>query len=143
MIEALSGIAVAAFSILALAVLTVLLCLNIRRAGSKTVRIILIVLICLAAIAGVFGGLDACRANKVIGTYSGSEYECITIDGVEYRADYDNPYDSSDRDKMLGKVVFANGYINSDPMYIWSVEGTDEYIYALWVADGTFYKKQE
>ena len=143
MIEALSGIAVAAFGILALAVLTVLLCLNVRRAGSKTVRIIFIVMICLSAIAAVFGGLNAYRANKVIGTYSGSEYERITIGGVEYLADYDNPYCSSDRDKVLGKAVPANDDIKSDPMYIWSVDGTDEYIYALWVADGTFYKKQE
>ena len=58
-------------------------------------------------------------------------------------ADYDNPYDSSDRDKMLGKVVGANDENHSDPMYVWSVDGTDEYIYALWVADGTFFKKQQ
>ena len=143
MIEAFSGIAVAAFSVLALAVLTVFLCLNIRNAGSRMVRIIFIVLICLFVIAGVFGSINSYRSNKTIGTYSGSEYEHITIDGVLYVADYDNPYDSSDRDKMLGKVVGANDENHSDPMYVWSVDGTDEYIYALWVADGTFFKKQQ
>ena len=143
MIEAFSGIAVAAFSVLALAVLIILLCLNIRRAGSRSVRVIFIVLICLFAITGIFGSLNAYRSNKVIGTYGGSEYELITIDGVEYRADHNNQYDSPDGDKMLGKVVFEreDGH-RHDPMYVWSVEGTDEYIYALSFADGTFFKKQ-
>ena len=44
---------------------------------------------------------------------------------------------------MMGKVVLANDTNHADPMYVWSVEGTDEYIYALWVADGTFFKKQQ
>ena len=40
-------------------------------------------------------------------------------------------------------MIFEKGNDGFDPMYIWTVKGTDEYIYALWVYDGTFYRKAE
>lgn len=48
---------------------------------------------------------------------------------------------STARNKRLGKVVFRN--TETDPMVVWSIKGYDnnEYIYALWVYDGAFYKK--
>lgn len=57
--------------------------------------------------------------------------------------DYSNDYSSSDRDKLLGKVVFVNDR-SYDPMYVWTVKGDpdNEYIYTLWAYDGTFYKRQ-
>ena len=81
-------------------------------------------------------------ANRVIGSYYGSEYEFIRIGDDVYVFDADDPYTSSDRRFRLGRVVSENG-ASSESMYIWSVKGTDEYIYRVWgLADGAFYRKE-
>ncbi len=80
--------------------------------------------------------------NHTIGTFNGTEYDTITIEGVTYKADNSHAYSGSDKDKLLGKVVFSGPYENDvDPMYVWSIDGTDEYIYAVWVYDGQIFKK--
>lgn len=82
-------------------------------------------------------------ANRVIGSYYGSEYEFIRIGDDVYVFDADDPYTSSDRRFRLGRVVSENG-ASSESMYIWLVKGTDEYIYRVWgLADGAFYRKTE
>ena len=82
--------------------------------------------------------------NHTIGTFTGSEYDIIMIDGVQYKSDYDNVYSSSDKEKYLGKVIYSGSSKNkTDPMYVWSIKGTDEYIYALWLYDGTVFKKTD
>ncbi|MBR3341072.1 MAG: hypothetical protein IKG30_05590 [Clostridiales bacterium] len=81
--------------------------------------------------------------NKTIGTFSGSEYEIITIGEDTYKANYDNVYHSSDKGRLLGRVLFDSkpDDKNIEPMYVWEIKGTDNYIYASWAYDGTIYKK--
>lgn len=80
--------------------------------------------------------------QQVIGTYKAvGENDTIMIDDDIYKADYQNEYSSSDKRKPLGKVVPDDKDAVLDPMYVWSVKGTDEYIYVLWGHDGTFFKK--
>ena len=81
--------------------------------------------------------------NKTIGTFSGSEYEIITIGEDTYTANYDNVYHSSDKGRLLGRVLFDSkpDDKNIEPMYVWEIKGTDNYIYASWAYDGTIYKK--
>lgn len=139
----LGGAVAVAASLIAVIVLCFLIGMNIKSAGKKSHRVLLIALMCAFLIVGIFGALRVVQANNVIGTYSGAESDCIMIDGVTYVADYDNLYSSKDRDSLLGKVVYGgSGDISGhDPIYVWSVDGTDEYIYALQAYDGTFYKK--
>ncbi len=85
-------------------------------------------------------GKNIIDKNRVIGKFYGSEYEFIDISGVTYEADYNNNYSATDKDRVLGKVI--SEVAKADPMYIWSVKGTDEYIYALWGYDGTFFKRR-
>ena len=67
----------------------------------------------------------------------------IMIDGETYKADYDHTYSSSDTNKLLGKVVFSGHSHDTsvDPMYVYSIDGTDDYIYAIWDYDGQIFKK--
>ena len=81
------------------------------------------------------------HSNRVIGNYYGSEYEYIRIGDDLYELDANDPYTSSDRGIRLGRVVSERDS-SSESMYIWSVKGTDEYIYRLWgFSDGGFYRK--
>ncbi len=80
--------------------------------------------------------------NHTIGTFSGSEYDIITIDGVSYKADYSNTFSGTDKKNLLGKTVYSGTTENTiDPMYVWSIKGTEEYIYAVSDFDGTVYKR--
>jgi len=120
----------------------ILFVLAVRSGGKKRIIAITIVGTITATVLFIAGKLYY-DYNHVIGTFSGGEYDIITIDGVQYKSDYDNDYSSSDTGKILGKVVFSGNKYSQDidPMYIWSIKGTDEYIYALWVYDGTIFKK--
>ena len=80
-------------------------------------------------------------SNRVIGSYYGSEYEYIRINNDVYELDANNPYLSSDRWLRLGRVVSETDP-SAESMYIWSVKGSDEYIYRVWgIYDGGFYRK--
>ena len=105
---------------------------------SKTKKaVISTVIICILLATSVY----VIYSNRVIGSYYGSEYEYIRIGSEVYEFDANDPYTSSDRGMRLGKVVSENG-ASSESMYIWSVKGTDEYIYRVWgFSDGAFYKK--
>ena len=103
----------------------------------KTIIAAVIICIVLATAAYIF------YCNRVIGSYYGSEYEYIRIGSVVYEIDAADSYTSSDRGVRLGRVVSENG-ASSESMYIWSVKGTDEYIYRVWgFSDGAFYKKAD
>ena len=103
----------------------------------KTIIIVIVVsIMCLI-------GLYIVHSNKVIGEYYGSEYDYIRIGNDIYKFDADNPYISSERGIRLGRVVSQNDS-SDESMYIWSVKGTDEYIYRVWgLYDGGFYRKVE
>lgn len=75
---------------------------------------------------------------KPIGTITGVENDRITIDGVIYDDDYNNDYSSSDRKDYLGKVETKDSEV---VFRVYSVKGTDEYIYTLWGWEGAFYKR--
>lgn len=80
--------------------------------------------------------------DKIIGEVYGAEHEYMKI-GEDTYTECDNPgiAISTARNKKLGKVVFRNA--EADPMVVWSIKGYDhnEYVYALWVYEGAFYKK--
>ncbi|MDD6208525.1 MAG: hypothetical protein PUB10_08410 [Clostridiales bacterium] len=76
--------------------------------------------------------------GEPIGQISGLEMDVITIDGCVYEADYNNDYSINDRDKYLGKVVTYDAEVS---FRVYSVKGTDEYIYCLWDWEGAIYKK--
>ncbi|MBO4636329.1 MAG: hypothetical protein J5685_04205 [Clostridiales bacterium] len=137
--------AVAAPIVIALTVIAVFRASKTGPGGKKIMKMILISLLCMFSIVAVYEGIQLIRANKVIGIYRGTEYDIIEIEGKMYTIDYDNPYSSSDRGQRLGKVVLSNpeSRPHYDPMYIWSVEGTDEYIYAVCGYDGAFYRRAE
>ncbi len=109
---------------------------------TKKVRNALVLGLIVSFVACAFSVKRLYDANKVIGTYGGVELDRIVIDGVVYEADYDNPYSSSDKKKLLGKVVFNNpsGNGDYDPMYVWSIDDDNEFIYALSVYDGMVFR---
>lgn len=118
-----------------------LLIVGIRKGDKQRAAVIIAVLIVTLITLG--GGIKIFYDyNHTIGTFSGSEYDIITIDGVTYKTDSSNTYSGSDKKKLLGKVIFSGQSTNdTDPMYVWSIDGTDEYIYAVWVYDGQIFKK--
>lgn len=73
-----------------------------------------------------------------IGRISGAEMDFITIDGCVYEECNDKNYSIRHKGKYLGKVVTDDEKI---VFRVYSVKGTDEYIYRLWDWEGGFYKK--
>lgn len=73
-----------------------------------------------------------------IGQISGPEMDIITINGCTYEEDYNNAYTINDRGNYLGRVINADETVT---FRIYSVKGTDEYIYRLWDWEGALYKK--
>ena len=127
-------------------VLAVLFIKTMKENGAAAIRVLFTSLICIAVVVGILGSKRMIEASRVVGVYSGTEYDTIEINGVKYEADYNAPYNSPDKEKLLGKAVCAYDIIQGntyDPMYIWTVKGSDDYIYALLVYDGVFYKKAE
>ena len=121
----------------------VLLFKAVKKKTAASVRILFALLLCAAILIGFFGTKKLTRASAVAGVYSGTEYDKLEVKGVRYEACYDAPYNSRDKDELLGKAVWINepDGAHHDPMYIWTVKGSDEYLYALWVYDGTFFKR--
>ena len=84
--------------------------------------------------------LTGCTAP--IGTVQGSEWDVITIDGVEYvKADgeYDI-YSSSDKDTHLGYIESGDNKLN-----VYSIQGDTEgnYLYVRWEWEGDIYVRKD
>lgn len=77
-------------------------------------------------------------SKEPIGQISGPEMDIVTINGCIYEADYDNDLSSNDRGHYIGKVMTDDAEVT---FKIYSVKGTDDYIYRLWDWEGAFYKK--
>lgn len=109
---------------------------NVLKAMHKPLFIVTIIILIVSSI--IFIGRD----DKVIGEVYGAEHEYMKI-GEDTYTECDNPgvAISTARNKRLGTVVFRN--TEADPMVVWSIKGYDnnEYVYALWVYEGAFYKK--
>lgn len=121
--------------------LIVLMVLGIKAGGKK--RIIAITVPCAILLAlALTGAKIYYDYNHVIGTFSGAEYDNITIDSVTYEIETNSKYSSHDTDKLLGRVDFAGNtqYRDPEPMYVWSIKGSDDHIYAI-AGDGAIYKK--
>lgn len=119
----------------------VLIILGIKAGGKKRVLALIIpfaiIFTLTAGAAKIYYDF-----NHTIGTFSGSEFDTITIKGVSYKADYSNTFSGTDKKKLLGKTVYSGTTDNTvDPMYVWSIKGTEEYIYAVSDFDGTIYKR--
>ena len=80
----------------------------------------------------VFGG---CKQDEYGGTISGAECEYITVENRQYELCSDAPFHPSDQDKRIGKI--KNGDMT---FYLYSVKGTDQYIYCRWEWEGHMYK---
>lgn len=103
----------------------------------KYIRIICLIGIAVLMLGYICNTLIS-NFGEPIGQISGPEMDVITIDGCVYEADYNTDYSSNDRDKYLGKVVTNDAEVSFS---VYSVKGTDEYIYCLWEWEGAFYKK--
>ena len=75
-----------------------------------------------------------------IGNISGVENDIITIDGVIYESNYNNDYSIKDRGDYLGKVETKDSQLQ---YRVYSVKGTDEFIYGFLAWEGTLYKRIE
>lgn len=137
------GILAVAAALILCPVLAILFVKTLKENGTTAIKVMFTSLICLAVVIGILGSKRMIEAAKVVGVYSGEENDRIEINGVQYEADYNAPYNSPDKDKLLGKALCANEASAYDPMYIWTVKDTDDYIYALQVYDGLFYKRAE
>ena len=84
--------------------------------------------------------LTGCTAP--IGTVQGSEWDVITIDGVEYvKADGEHDiYSSSDKDTHLGYIESGDNKLN-----IYSIKGDTEgnYLYIRWEWEGDIYVRKD
>ena len=131
------------FSIVLVAVIVLVLIKH--KDLKKRLMTILYVGLALAVVASIVCAHRLYMANKVIGTFEGGNFATIVIDGVTYDLDYDNSYSSSDTKKLLGKVVSKKNTEGAqfDTMYVWSIDDTDEYIYAVCVYDGAVYRIAE
>lgn len=77
-------------------------------------------------------------SKEPIGQICGPEMDIVIINGCTYEADYNNDLSSSDKGHYIGKVMTDDAEVT---FKIYSVKGTDEYIYRLWDWEGAFYKK--
>ena len=128
-----------------LAPLIVLMVLGIRAGGKRRVAAIVIPSVILSVIFFVLFFSVFLRYtghNRYIGTFSGAEYDYITIDGVTYEIEMNSQYTFADKGEFLGKVRYDGDptYRASEPMSVWSIRGTDDHIYGK-AADGSVYKK--
>lgn len=84
--------------------------------------------------------LTGCAAP--IGTVQGTEWDVITIDGVEYIKAYGEHdiYSSSDKDIHLGYIESGDNRLN-----VYSIKGDMEgnYLYVRWEWEGDIYVRKE
>lgn len=118
-----------------------------RKKGAKGMdKYMLTMMIIMFLISGTITGFiifKVLKTNKTVGTVYGENNEFIKIENTIYQAEPDCELPSEDRDKLLGKVVFEEN--EHDPMYVWDMKGEYQgtYIYVLWGAEVTYYKKIE
>ena len=130
-----------------LAPLVVLMVLGIRAGGKRRIAAIVIPCVVFTAVflaAFIPVLIKYMSSQDVIGTFSGAEYDYITIDGVTYEIEMNSEYTFADKGEFLGRVVFDGNtpYRDPEPMYVWSILGSDDHIYGR-AADGSVYKKVE
>ena len=95
--------------------------------------VVIVALIILAVIASVVFKIPT------IGKVHGAENEKITIDGVTYIQNTSLDFSYADKGRFLGYVTNEKTTIR-----VYDVKGeNDDYIYALWEWEGSFYEKQD
>ena len=75
------------------------------------------------------------KYNEPIGTIGGAEWDYIVINNKKYEYCTDSTYNSSDKNKKLGKIKSGDVVFN-----IYSIKGTDKYLYCRWEWEGRIYK---
>ena len=98
----------------------------------KTVIPLFLSLLCIFAFS-----LAGCN-KAAVGTVSGAEYEFLTMDGEEYELCTDAPFHASDRGKKIGEIKSGDR-----TFHVYSVKGTDQYLYCRWEHEGRMYKLAE
>ena len=96
----------------------------------KTVISLFLALLCVFAL--VFA---CCKKDESMGAISGAEYEYLTVGDQEYELCTDSPFHSSDKDKKIGKIKSGDM-----TLHVYSVKGTDQYLYCRWEHEGRMYK---
>ena len=95
--------------------------------------VVIVALIILSAIASVVFKIPT------IGKVHGAENEKITIDGVTYIQNTSLDFSYADKGRFLGYVTNEKTTIR-----VYDVKGeNDDYIYALWEWEGSFYEKEK
>lgn len=74
----------------------------------------------------------------VVGTIHGAEWEYLSVGEELYEKTYDSPVHRADKGSFIGIVT------NGDTKFrIYSIKGTDEYLYCQWEWEGQIYKRTQ
>ena len=97
-----------------------------------------VLLCCLlaAVLAGAFWGYRYTLGAQVIGTITGSEWQSLSIGEERYEIDDQAPVHGTEKDRFLG--IATSG---STRFRIYSIQGTDEYLYCRWDWEGWIYRR--
>lgn len=99
----------------------------------RKTAVYLCVILLLMAIAVIY---EQTIGAPVIGSISGAEWECLTVDGTKYEIDYAAPVNRTDKGAFLG--IATNGDVK---FRIYSIKKYDEYLYCQWEWEGHIYRR--
>ena len=99
----------------------------------KTVIPLFLALLCAFAFS-----LAGCKNKEPVGSVSGAEDEVLTVGGEEYELCPDALFHASDRGEKIGEIKSGDR-----TFHVYSVKGTDRYLYCRWEHEGRMYKLAE
>ena len=89
-----------------------------------------------AVLAGAFWGYRYTLGAREIGTVTGPEWQFLTVGEERYERDDQAPVHGTDKDRFLG--IATSG---STRFRIYSIQGSDEYLYCCWDWEGWIYRR--
>lgn len=72
----------------------------------------------------------------VVGTITGPEWEYMTVGGKTYVIAHDAPVNGTDKGPFIG--IATN---DAAKFRVYSIKGSDEYLYCRWEWEGEIYKR--
>ena len=84
-----------------------------------------------AVLAGAFWGYRYTLGAREMGTVTGPEWQFLTVGEERYEIDDQAPVHGTEKDRFLG--IATSG---STRFRIYSIQGTDEYLYCRWDWEG-------
>lgn len=98
------------------------------------------ILCCIAALLLMIAAViyKQTAGATVIGTISGPEWEHLTVEGTEYEIDPAAPVNGTDKGSFLGIAISGDWRFR-----VYSIKGSDEYLYCQWEWEGSIYKRTQ